>query len=792
MGIVSNTAILDHFLIPEPITITAETIITDDPILAIEKTSSPEKPGANQPLNYEIAVINKGSQAINLPITVVDVVPLDTTLLNVGSDGMASPAGDVITWTRSVTLPFQASTVFTFSVSVGDVTSGSIISNFDYSVSSPQTQVSVGDAYTVTIIDPILFIAKDTVPHPPGSNREMMYELTVLNKGSLATDLTISDVVPDGVTYVSGGSYSDGIVYWDYPSLDTGESAQFTYTVYIPDVADLGVVNETYEVCSSEGVCKAGPVLTSVVEGPTFAVEVELNPIAKKPGGGGGPVTPTLTVENLGPGNALDAAATFYFDRISVQASDFIAIPAVGSFSDGPICGDQCVAYHWVGDIAYGDKITFTTKTGQNTIGGEEGTFYTATVVIYDSLGDYDTTPITTTATGKVTHHANLIPNKSAPAVIGAGQMMTYTIQVFNSGLSTDVPPYPILTETLPTSVTLVSVSDGGVGTTISDTTTISWTLPALSTGDSTNRSFSVQVDEDLISGTEIINSDYRTLWYEIISITETLVLSNTGIPITTVVKEIGLNDSFKTVTPAIARPGPENVLTYVVNVVNPTQIGLEGIWVHDILPWENSTYQRDAIASSGVVISDIVSIDWFGDVSAYSTERITFTVLVDPYFIGTITNSAEIVHPSLRSDVIIEAVAYITDDPVLKIAKSDSPDPVKLGNELLYSIRVSNLGQQATNLSVWDLVPDNTTYVLNSASGGGILVGGEIQWQFPVLLPGESKTLTFRVQVLGGEQVINSDYGVNCAEGVSAFGKPVITVITRKTSLTYLPIIYR
>jgi len=632
-----------------------------------------------------------------------------------------------------------------------------------------------------------LYISKDIEPYPPGSNRDMTYILTVLNKGSLATDLTITDEVPDEVTCVPEGSCPGGIVTWEYPSLDTDESAQFTYTVYIDDIAEVDILNETYEVCSAEDVCATGEVLTSVVQGPTFVASAELNPIAKKPGGY---LTPTLTMQNLGPGSALDAVATLYFERISISKKDMVVEPSIGSLSDAAKCGDKCTYFVWVGDIGYGETITFTANGDQSTIGGEEGTNYTATVVITDSLGAYTTEPITATAIGTITHYANLIPMKSGPAVVGAGQMMTYTIQVWNSGLSTDDPPFPELVETLPLSVTFVAASDDGIAQTVGDQTVISWTLPALSTGERLWRSFSVQVEDDLLSGTEIINADYHTLWHED-EITETLYLSNTGQPITTVIKEVGLIDSFKTVTPTLARPGPSNVLTYVVHVVNSSQVDLHDVQVQDLLPWESSTYQRDAVASSGEIISDIISIDWTGDVGALSSERITLTVLVDPDYEGAVTNTAVIQYPSLQ-DVVVEAVAYITNDPVLQIAKSATPDPVLSGNELLYTIEVVNLGQQATILDVWDTVPDNTTYIADSASAGGKLVGDQVHWELQVLPPGETKLLIFRVEVLGGQQIINSDYDVTCAEGVRAVGQPVITDVSYQGSQIYLPIIYR
>lgn len=790
-GIITNTAVIDHPSIDQPVQVSADARITDNPILEIAKTAFPEKPGANKPLTYEIIVTNIGQDAVNLPLTVVDTLPENTTLLETGPDGTVSAGGDVVTWTRPVSLVFQASTVFTYSVTIGDVPSGTIISNDEYHASSPGLATAVGEVYTTTVIDPILHISKATDPHPPGSNREMTYLLTVLNTGSKATNLTITDEVPDGVTYLNGGSYAGGVVSWIYPELDSGESAVFTYTVYIGDIAALDIVNANYQVCSAEGVCKAGEVLTSTVQGPTFKLSAEVDPIAKKPGGGGGPVTPTLTIENLGPGNALDLNATLYFNRISTQLSDLIAIPPIGNFTAGPACGDKCVTFYWVGDLDAGEVVTLTTIEGQNSIGGEEGTVYTATITALDTLGDYTTEPVTATATGKVTHFANLIPTKSAPPVIGAGQVMTYSIQVFNSGLSTDVPPYPVLTETVPSSVTLVNISHGGVAQETGGKTVIAWTLPAMNPGDVLFRHFSVLVDKDLVSGTQIINDDYRTKWFDL-GVTNTQYMSITGVPVTTTVKEIGLIDSYKTVTPTLARPGVGNLLTYTIHVVNSSPVDLENVTVHDILPWQYSTYLRNAVASSGSVISDIISIDWVGNVGAYSSQQITFTVLVDDYYEGAVTNTAIISHTSLREEVLVQAVAYITNDPVLKIEKTAKPDPVPLGDTLLYTLKVTNLGQQATQLEVWDTVPANTAYVIGSASAGGTLSDGQVYWQFPVLKPGEKQILTFSVDVSQGDEVVNSDYGVTCAEGVSAYGEPVVTRISLRGRVAFLPIIYR
>ncbi len=793
-GIVTNTAVISDPLAGDPVYISAEAMVTDQPLFAIEKTSSPPIPGSNQPLTYTLTVTNRGQQANAVPVTVTDYIPQDTSYLSAGPDGSYDQDDNAVTWERTVNLATGESSQFDFTVLVGDVPSGTVISNLNYTVTSTVSELSAGEPYTVTVLDPILFLYKDTDPFPPGSNREMTYTLTLLNKGSLATNLVVSDTVPAGVTYVRGGNLDGNIVTWNLPYLDTGQVAQFSFTVYIGDVAEVQILNQNYQVCAvDQGMCQQGIPLLSVVKGPQFVVEAFLDPIAKKPGGGGGPVTPTLTLRNLGPGNAKDAMALIYFGRISVSLTDMRVIPVTGTLSIGPECGEKCDSFRWVGNLGVGDVVTFTTYEGQSTIGGEEGTPYTATLIVTDTLGGFVSPPITGTAIGHITHFANLIPTKSAPPVIAPGQTMTYTIQVFNSGLSTDAPPYPTLTDTVPLSTSLVTVYDGGTSYTVNGSTVVSWTLPAMSPGDRLNRSFSVKTDDDLISGTLIINDDYRAAWYDVGSfITQTYTLSNTGEPITTVIREVGLIDSFKTVTPTQALPGAENLLTFTIHVVNSSPVGLTGVQVYDVMPWQSSTYQRDAQVTSGQLTSDIVSLDWSGDVGPLSEELITFTVKVDPFYEGPLTNTATITHSSLLKPVQVQAVAYITKKPVLLISKTASPDPVFSGQELLYTIRVVNLGRMATELVVVDTLPANTQFVPYSASGNGQFDGQQVYWTFPVLESGEARLLTYKVLVGGYNDIVNAVYHVSSDEGVTAYGLPVVTKVKFLLKRLMLPLIMR
>jgi uncharacterized repeat protein (TIGR01451 family) len=170
----------------------------------------------------------------------------------------------------------------------------------------------------------------------------------------------------------------------------------------------------------------------------------------------------------------------------------------------------------------------------------------------------------------------------------------------------------------------------------------------------------------------------------------------------------------------------------------------------------------------------------------------ITFTAVVDDFFEGVVTNTATITHTSLKQDVVVTAVAYITDNPVLRISKTATPDPVLVSNPLLYQIEVTNLGQQATLLVVTDTIPGNTSYIFGSASSGGQVVGDTVQWNLPVLNPGETLKLTFQIAVQGRRNIFNDSYAVRCDEGVFAYGVPVVTRVLFPVKTVHLPLTFK
>jgi uncharacterized repeat protein (TIGR01451 family) len=99
--------------------------------------------------------------------------------------------------------------------------------------------------------------------------------------------------------------------------------------------------------------------------------------------------------------------------------------------------------------------------------------------------------------------------------------------------------------------------------------------------------------------------------------------------------------------------------------------------------------------------------------------------------------------------DLYANTLATIVAD--LSVTKTDSPDPVIAGNDLTYTVTVTNNGPDtATSVTVTDNLPAETTFVSCSSTGGGVC-GGSGNNQivtFASLASGQSETITFVANV--------------------------------------------
>lgn len=95
----------------------------------------------------------------------------------------------------------------------------------------------------------------------------------------------------------------------------------------------------------------------------------------------------------------------------------------------------------------------------------------------------------------------------------------------------------------------------------------------------------------------------------------------------------------------------------------------------------------------------------------------------------------------------------YVKKGLLKSFKKSDVPENTEVAknSQIEYRIQVENMGEAPLeNIKITDKIPEHTTLVEGSISQGGVLTEDEISYEIQTLLPGEEKTLVFKVQVTG------------------------------------------
>jgi uncharacterized repeat protein (TIGR01451 family) len=114
---------------------------------------------------------------------------------------------------------------------------------------------------------------------------------------------------------------------------------------------------------------------------------------------------------------------------------------------------------------------------------------------------------------------------------------------------------------------------------------------------------------------------------------------------------------------------------------------------------------------------------------------------------------------------------------PPLDVTKQATPDPVRPGGQLTYTIRVTNTGNVDLHATITDTLPVSVT--LGETSGGTLILPGGtvgITWTALITTPGDVWTETIVVTVAEGyEGILTNFVEVTTEEGAS--GKASVTV---------------
>ena len=446
--------------------------------LSIVKTG-PATVTAGGSTTYSLVVANAGpSDAADLAVT--DTLPAGVTFVSASGSGWActstgdtsvscllptlatgatAPAISVV-----VTAPSEATTL-TNTASVASTTADPDTTN---NTDTATTDVSASADVSIVKTGPVRVVAGGTIS----------YSLTVANAGpSSATDLTVSDVLPSGVTFVSAAGagwtcthVASTSVTCTLPTLAAKVSAAVITVVVTAPASATSLTNN-----ASVASATADPDTTNNSDNATTAVTASANLAITKTGPAavvaGGSITYSLKVSNAGPSSAdallvadtLPAGVTF----VSAAGPGWTCTN-VGSTSVS--CTLPTLA---AGATAAVITVVVTAPSGAASLSN--------TAAVTSATADPDLADNSSSAPTQVGASADLSVVKTGPATVLAGSSISYSLAVSNAGPDTALAV--VLVDTLPAGVTFLSAAGTGWACVASGSATVTCTRPDLAIG---------------------------------------------------------------------------------------------------------------------------------------------------------------------------------------------------------------------------------------------------------------------------------------------------------------------
>lgn len=311
-----------------------------------------------------------------------------------------------------------------------------------------------------------------------------------------------------------------------------------------------------------------------------------------------------------------------------------------------------------------------------------------------------------------------------SPDPVTVGSDITYTITVTNNGIG--AAQSVVVTDNLPTSLTFVSCNSSGTGVCGGTGNNRTVSFSSLTVG--TQATITIVATVNGSGGSSISNTA------AVSAATADADGGNNSATATTTVSAADLSIT-KSDSPDPVNAG-ENI-TYTLTVTNNSAtVPAQSVTVSDQVPVHTTLFSVGA-TPAGWTRSDSTAISQTGTIT-YSvptlapgdTASFTITVKVDSNAANnsTISNTASVssntpddnsLNNSQTATTTVRTT-LVQSQADLSITKTDSPDPVAVGNDITYTITASNAGLDAATSAVFsDTVPTNTTFRSITTPGG-------------------------------------------------------------------------
>ncbi len=289
-----------------------------------------KKVNAGDVLTYFITYTNY--HGVDVVADIMDTIPNHTTYVEGSASHDGTYAGTHVNWILNV--PKGTSVTVSFEVTVNETEA--IVANTAVvrdGVNTYHTNEVVN--HTVEkALEKDVFAPADVTASIDGkkvyAGDELLYQVSFTNASGEVTDVTITDVIPEGTTYVdgsadNGGVYANGAVVWELKDVSAWTTVTVAFKVTVN--ADIGVATVKNQATATDGT---NTYETAWVTNYTVEDEVEKTVFASQ--------APTVNIDGneVREGDELTYAITYKntsLEKVTVTITD--NVPAYTVYVDG-------------------------------------------------------------------------------------------------------------------------------------------------------------------------------------------------------------------------------------------------------------------------------------------------------------------------------------------------------------------------------------------------------------------------------------------------------------------------
>ncbi|HNW86284.1 MAG TPA: SdrD B-like domain-containing protein [Candidatus Limiplasma sp.] len=747
----------------EPLTADATTPVMN-PVLAISKTASIMQVRAGGDITYTIKVTNSGL-GVAKAVQVTETLPANATFKSASATSGAYDAathiwsiGDIAaSGSATLTLVLTASTT---AVDGDIVTNTATVSQENGKTpENPPT-----DSVDTVVNNPTLTVLKNTLQPQARAGDDITYTITVSNDGlSIANNVKLTDTFPTNATYKSynatKGSFNPTTGVWSVGNIAAGGNATLTLVLTAsPSAASGDIVRNVVAVTEENGSAPTIPSTDdaeTLILNPDLAIDKSTTQTLVR---AGEDISYTVTVTNNGLGTA---KAVKVMETLPANASFKSATPARGNYN--------AATRIWsIGDIAPGASATMTmvltaSQTAQN------GDTITNVVTVIEENGATLANPPTDDAVIPVRAPVLTVVKSSAQAQVRAGENITFTVTVTNSGLVTAKSVK--LTDTLPTNATYISATPSN-GTYAPSTRV--WTIGDIAPSASATMTMVMKVSDTAVDGDHVTN--VATVTEENGALLAVPPTDEASVPVANPNVSI-----VKSTTQTRVNSGED--ITYTIQVTNQGLGVAKAVKVTETLP-ANATFKSAAPASG--TYNSTTNVWSVGDIASGATVSMTLvlTVSAEAQNGDTVTNTVAITEENGTTlvDPPTDEVVTPVLTAILSIEKSTTQTQARAGEDITYTITVTNSGQNtARAVMVTEIFPTNATFKSATPSTGTYNPTTHI-WSVGDIAPATNATMT--VVLTTDQTAQDGDTVTNVAtitqeNGVPPNEPPTDTIVT-------------